>query len=95
MTIRRFAAFTLALVGAAVVMAASPAWVAAHGGTRVLRSEVGPYHIEAYVSREGSLIDESIRLTSISSHQPVLGAAIALTLEDQAGARLGSGIHGL
>ena len=89
MTIRRIAALCLMLVVAAAALNHSLTGVDAHGGTRVLRTEAGPYHIEAYVTREGTLIDESIRLTSISSGQPVFGAAVALFLEDQSGAKLG------
>src|SRR5215211_4896794 len=89
MTIRRLAAFSLVLVVTVAALIQSPAGVDAHGGTRVLRTEAGPYHIEAYVTREGALIDESIRLTNTSSDQPVLGAAVALSLEDQSGSRLG------
>jgi hypothetical protein len=89
MTIRRLVALSLALVVATAALIQSPAGAAAHGGTRVLRTEAGPYHIEASVTQEGSLIDESIRLTSVSSGQPVLDAAVALTLENRSGARVG------
>ncbi|MGE0543425.1 MAG: hypothetical protein AB7R89_24965 [Dehalococcoidia bacterium] len=82
-------AVTFALVVAATVIAASPDEVAAHGGARVLRTESGPYHVEASVTREGSLIDESIRLTNATTHQLVLGAAVALTLEGASGERIG------
>jgi hypothetical protein len=89
MTARRLTAISIALLLAAIAMAASPDQLAAHGGTRVLRAEAGPYHVEASVTREGSLIDESIRLTNLTTDQPVLGAAVALTLESESGERLG------
>lgn len=83
------AVVALSFVLAVAAAVAVPAGVGAHGGTRVLRADAGPYHVEAFVTREGSLIDETIVLTDADSDRTVLGAAVAITLEDASGERMG------
>jgi hypothetical protein len=61
----------------------------AHGGRRVLRTTVGPYHIEATISGSDELVDETILLEDASGGRPVVGATVAITLAEEAGRTVG------
>ncbi|MGH2586540.1 MAG: hypothetical protein ACRDJE_16620 [Dehalococcoidia bacterium] len=74
---------------AVILLALLPAAIAAHGGSRVLRTTEGPYRIDAVVSRAGSQVDETIVLLDDQTGRPLANAVIALTLEDESGQRVG------
>lgn len=73
--LRRLLPLATALVAVTTaVIIVRPDPTAAHGGTRVLHTDAGPYRVEAFVTREASGIDESVILSDIESGRPVTNA---------------------
>jgi hypothetical protein len=69
-----------ALLLVAALAACLPVAAGAHGGTRTVHTTAGPYRVEAYVSRFGSEVDESVLVSDAVSGQALAALVVTLTL---------------
>jgi hypothetical protein len=74
---------------AILLLLASTGVAAAHGGDRVLQTVVDRYRIEVWVTRSGSMIDESVTVLNTQTGRPLTSATVTLTLDGADGQRIG------